>query len=215
MKKYLAWFAFVFMLSVFVNLKHEQYANKTTSDGGNQNFTLFLNDAPQRKDYSPDPNDKTAVWWERGYIYFGWPTGTTIWALVITFAVIAEQTMATRKAAENAGVQLAFQKEALRPRLKITNFKNDVLREALSGKWITVQMEISNSGGIPAYKVIAETWAEFIYGLPPYKFSPSAKYDKVNIENVHASKPSGFILPFNRGLDDQEKTALVNATGTI
>jgi hypothetical protein len=75
MKKYLAWFAFLFLLSVTVNLKHEQYANKPTANSGNKNFSLFLYEVPQCKDYSPDPKDNAAVWWERGYVFFGWPTG--------------------------------------------------------------------------------------------------------------------------------------------
>jgi hypothetical protein len=151
-----------------------------------------------------------------------WPEGITAWLLLLTLGAVVWQSSATSRAAEasetqakSASEQVAFQKEVLRPRLKITNFKNDVFNEALNGKWISVQMEIFNSGGIPAYKVTAETWAEFVYGLPPYKFSPSAKYDKVDIENVHAAKPSGFNLPFNRGLSDQEKAAMLNGTGTI
>ncbi len=121
MKKYLAWFFLVFLISIAVNVKHEEYANKTASDSRDDSYLVFLYDAPKSKYYSPDPDDKAAVWWERGYIFFGWPSGTTIWALVITFAVIAEQTMATRQASQNAGEQLAFQKEALRPRLKISS----------------------------------------------------------------------------------------------
>jgi hypothetical protein len=116
---------------------------------------------------------------------------TTIWALVITFAVIAEQTMETRKAAENAGIQLAFQKEVLRPRLKISEFTKDTFREAIAGKWVFVYMKISNSGGLPAYGVIADTWIEFVRGEPPYKFSPLAKYAKANsILNIHTGNPS-------------------------
>jgi hypothetical protein len=216
MLKYLAWFAFLFLLSVAVNLKHEQYADKSTSNGGKKDFSLFLYEAPQSKDYFPDPKDKAAVWWERGYVFFGWPAGTTIWALVITFAVIAEQTMETRKAAESAGEQLAFQKEVLRPRLKITRFKRDTFREALAGKWVFVTMEISNSGSLPAYGVIADTWIEFVRGEPPYRFSPLAKYARGNSPlNIHTGVPSGFFIPLHRKLTEEEKYAMGHAMGTI
>jgi len=141
---------------------------------------------------------------------------TTIWALVITFAVIAEQTMETRKAAENAGIQLAFQKEVLRPRLKISEFTKDTFREAIAGKWVFVYMKISNSGGLPAYGVIADTWIEFVRGEPPYKFSPLAKYAKANsILNIHTGNPSGFFIPLHRKLTEEEKYAMGQAMGTI
>lgn len=216
MRKYLAWFAFVFLLSILVNFKHEQYANKATSNGGEQDFSLFLYDAPQSKEYSPDPNDKAAVWWERGYVFLGWPTGTTIWALVITFAVIAEQTMATRQAAQNAGKQLAFQKETLRPRLKISTFTRDTFKEAMAGEWVFVSMKIANTGGLPAYGVVAETWIEFIRGERPHRFSSLAKYNKSDsLLNVHVGDPTGFFIPLHRKLTDEERHAMGHALGEI
>lgn len=217
MKKYLAWFALVFLISVVVNAKHEEYANNSAADSGNQDFSVFLYDTPKSKDYSPDPHDKAAVWWERGYIFFGWPTGTTIWALVITFAVIAEQTMATRKAAENADNALAFQQETLRPRVKINQFVNDVLHEAVVAQdWVIVNMKISNSGGLPAYGVIADTWIEFVWGTPPYKFSSDAKYARADLRlNVHTGDPTGFELPLGRKLTDQERYAMGHGEGTV
>lgn len=217
MKKYLAWFALVFLISIVVNAKHEEYANKSAANGGDEGFSVLFNNAPKGKDYSPDPNDKAALWWERGYIFFGWPTGTTIWALVITFAVIAEQTMETRKAAENAGRALAFQQEMLRPRLKVNEFVNDVLHEAVeAGDWVIVTMKISNSGGLPAYGVIADTWIEFVWGAPPYKFSSEAKYARADLRlNVHTGGPTGFELPLGRKLIDEERYAMGHAEGTV
>lgn len=216
MRKYLAWFAFLLLLSVVVNLKHEQYVDKSTANGEKKDFSLFIYEAPQSKDYSPDPKDNAAVWWERGYVFFGWPAGTTIWALVITFAVIAEQTMETRKAAENAGQQLAFQKESLRPRIRVTDFINDTFKEASAGNWVFVKMKISNSGGLPAYGVITDTWIEFIHGAPPYRFSSQAKYNRANIKlNVHAGVPAGFCIPLHRRLTEQEKRDMREANGAI
>jgi hypothetical protein len=129
---------------------------------------------------------------------------------------IAEQTMETRKAAENAGKQLAFQKEVLRPRLKISEFTKDTFREAIAGEWVFVNMKISNSGGLPAYGVIADTWIEFVRGEPPYKFSPLAKYARANsILNIHSGNPSGFFIPLHRKLTEEEKYAMGHAMGTI
>jgi hypothetical protein len=216
MLKYLGWFALVFLLSVITNYKHDQYANKAAANSGNHDFSLFLYDAPKSKDYSPDPKDKAAVWWERSYVYFGWPSGTTIWALVVTFAVISEQTMATRKAAENAGKQLAFQKEALRPRIRITNFTNDTFNEAFKGDWVFVNMEISNSGGLPGYGVIADTWIEFVHGVPPYRFSSQAKYKRMDYAlNVHVGVPEGIYIPLHRRLTEEERRDMREAKGAI
>lgn len=216
MRKYLAWFALVFILSIFVNFKHDEYANKAAADGGDKGSSVFIDNAPKSKDYSPNPNDNAAVWWQRGYVFFGWPSGTTIWALVITFAVIAEQTMETRKAAENAGQQIAFQREALRPRLKITEFTTNTFTEAMAGQWVSVNMKISNSGGLPAYGVIADTWIEFIRGVPPYRFSSQAKYDRAEHPlNIHAGTPSGFFIPLHRKLTEEERRIMGIAVGTI
>lgn len=216
MWKYLAWFALVLLLSIAVNLKHEEYANKAAADSGDKGFSIFLNDAPKGKDYSPDPNDKAAVWWERGYVFFGWPAGTTIWALVITFAVIAEQTMETRRAAENVGEQIAFQKQTLRPRLKVTEFVKNTFAEAMGGEWVFVTMKISNSGGLPAYGVIADTWIEFIRGARPYEFTTLAKYERAEHPlNVHAGIPSGFFIPLHRKLTEGEKREMGNAQAAI
>jgi len=145
-----------------------------------------------------------------------WPEGITVWAIIGTGFVIAWQSNETRKAAENAGKQLAFQQETLRPRLKVTEFTNDVFRQAMAGEWVIVNMKISNSGGLPAYGVVADTWIEFIHGVPPYKFSSQAKYAKTeHTLNVHSGVPSGFFIPLHRRLTEEERQNMGRAVGAI
>jgi hypothetical protein len=100
MKKYLAWFAVLLLLSGAVNFKHEQYANKTASNRGDNCLLVFLDCTPNGKNYSAEPKGNQEIWWERGYVFFGWPNGITIWALFLTMIVIAEQTIETRKSAD-------------------------------------------------------------------------------------------------------------------
>jgi hypothetical protein len=114
------------------------------------------------------------------------------------------------------GGQLAFQREALRPRLKISSFTRDTFKEAMAGDWVFVSMKISNSGGLPAYGVVADTWIEFIRGERPHKFSSLAKYNRSDSPlNVHVGSPSGFFIPLHRKLTDEERYAMGHALGTI
>jgi hypothetical protein len=72
---------------------------------------------------------------------------------IVTCFVIGWQSWDTRRAAENSGKQLSFQKEVLRPRLKMTEFTNNVFSEAMAGEWAIVNMKISNHEGLPAYPI--------------------------------------------------------------
>jgi hypothetical protein len=216
MRKYLSTFALFFLLSVLVTLHHEAHANYPITNGTDESLPVPANNAVQAKQNSPNAAERGERWWNFAFLYLGWPSGVTIWALVITFAVIAEQTMETRKAAENAGKQLAFQQETLRPRLKITEFITNVFNEAMAGEWVTVNMKISNSGGLPAYGVNADTWIEFILGVPPYRFSSQAKYDRAeHTLNIHSGVPSGFFIPLHRKLTEEEKRIMGQAIGAI
>jgi hypothetical protein len=153
-------------------------------------------------------------WWN---VLIAWPEGVTAWLLLLTLAVITWQAWETRKAAENAGRALVFQQETLRPRVKINQFVNDILHQAVVEQdWVIVEMKISNSGGLPAYGVIADTWIEFVWGTPPYKFSSGAKYARADLRlNVHAGDPTGFELPLGRKLTDQERYAMGHGGGTV
>jgi hypothetical protein len=95
MKKYLGAFAVFFLLSILVTLHHETHANHATCDGAKQGLPVPANNTPQAKQNPPDATQNRERWWDFAFHYFGWPNGVTIWALVITFVVIAEQTETT------------------------------------------------------------------------------------------------------------------------
>jgi hypothetical protein len=167
-KRYLFWFAIPLILAVVANYKHSEYAQKAAENCGEKNFSLFLDDCANSKDYVPDPNDNDAVWWERVYIYFGWPTGTTIWALVITFVVIAEQTTETRKAAQASLKQARIAGKAIllqfRPKLRIRSVS---LEE--TGEFVHVTIVVANRGGLPAYIHDGKITLWWLYEKPSKK----------------------------------------------
>jgi hypothetical protein len=90
-----------------------------------------------------------------------------------------------------------------------------VFSEALAGAWVIVNMKIENSGGMPAYGMIAETWIEFIEGVPPHTFSSNARYREAAPINVHTGKPQGFYIPLHRKLTTTEIQQMANAEGAI
>jgi len=137
MKKYLSVLALLLLLSGVVNFKHEQYANKAASDGGDKRFSIFLGDAPDGKSNPAQPEDNQAIWWERGYIFFGWPNGITIWALFLTMIVIAEQTIETRKAAKATEDSVGTMKR-----------QADIQAAAMS-QWLDVECVASDTAGSP------------------------------------------------------------------
>jgi hypothetical protein len=132
-----------------------------------------------------------------------------------TGIVIGWQSWETRKAAQASNRQLVFQKEALRPRLSISGFLNDTFNEARNGEWVFIKMEISNSGGMPAYGVVADTWIEFIRCEKPYKYSADAKYARTTPFDVHTGTPTMYSVPLHRKLTEDERYQIAKAKGTI
>ncbi len=161
-------------------------------------------EGPQRETYLP--------WW---YVLGAWPEGIAAWGLLLTLGAIAWQSWETRKAAEASVRQFGIQRESLRPRLSISDFVNNVFNEAIAGGWVDIQMKIENSGGLPAYGVIVDTWMEFIHGAPPYEFSSDARYRKAAPINVHTGEPQGFSIPFHRKLTPSEIAEMRGAEGAI
>jgi hypothetical protein len=101
-KKYVVWFFLFFLISVAVNVHHEIHPDGPAADSRQQNIPVPSDETPLTNHDSSKPYNDPENWWGLGFVYFGWPAGTTIWALFITFLVIAEQTMETRKAAQAA-----------------------------------------------------------------------------------------------------------------
>lgn len=100
MKKYLGIAFLILLLSVLVSVKHQQYADNPAPDGGKQSLPVSSGNAPATKDDSQKPEGTLHPWFELAYVIIGWPNGITVWALLLTMAVIAEQTIETRRAAQ-------------------------------------------------------------------------------------------------------------------
>jgi len=162
------------------------------------------NQCQNAKEYMP--------WW---YVLVSWPEGIGAWILLGTGVAIGWQSWETRKAAENSGLQLAFHKETLRPRLSISRFTNDTFKQSCRGEWVFIKMEVSNSGGMPAYGVIVDTWIEFVPCVEPYKFTSAVRYRRSAPFNVHTGVPSGFFIPLHRRLTEEERYQLAKGKGTI
>jgi len=114
--------------------------------------------------------------------------------------------------------QTAIQGETLRPRLSISGFSNNVFQEAINGERVSIALRISNSGGIPAYGVITETWVEFLARGPidnPFQFSSDAEHKTSLPINVDTGTPQAFEIPLNRSLSSTEIQAMHKAEGTL
>jgi hypothetical protein len=138
---------------------------------------------------------------------------------------IVWQAWETRKAAEAGHMaaratfkQAEIQQESLRPRLTISDFVNNTYQESVQGKRVFIEVKIANSGGMPAYGVIAETWIEFLERGPmedPWQFSSKATYHKAAPINIDTAFPQGFQVPFNRCLTKAEIQQMQEAQGTV
>jgi len=140
------------------------------------------------------------------------------WILIVAAAtggMVGWQAWETRKSAEATERSIALQTQSLRPRLSVSNFTKDVFAEALAGGWTIVNLKIENSGGMPAYGMVAETWIEFIEGVPPHTFSSNARYREAAPINVHTGKPQGFYIPLGRKLTSTEIHQMANAEAAI
>jgi hypothetical protein len=98
MWKYLAIFALIFGLAVYIARQDERAAQKGAQNAappGNSAVPSEANeDHPQEN--VGDTKRHTPGW----YSFFRWPNGTTTWAIILTLLAIAEQTSQTAKAAK-------------------------------------------------------------------------------------------------------------------
>jgi hypothetical protein len=102
MPKYLAIFAVVLSLAVFVAIRDERAAERGTQIAACQNSSTAAVKADKNQPQKDIPNPITAFpeWITP---FFRWPNGTTAWAIILTLFAIAEQTRHTAKAAEATG----------------------------------------------------------------------------------------------------------------
>ena len=100
MLKYLVIFAVVLGLA-FVIARHDEYASLNATQKSTDEHDPTVSAKPN-EEKSKDYPHKTAWDSPSGHIFhntFGWPNGTTVWAIILTLMAIAEQTRETRRAA--------------------------------------------------------------------------------------------------------------------
>ncbi len=96
MWKYLLVFGVVLGLSVFVTRENQKHAYTPAQDSKHP-----IGAAPTSKADAAQPqNDKGKTEWHMPswYVFFTWPEGITVWALLLTLAAIADQTHQTARA---------------------------------------------------------------------------------------------------------------------
>ena len=113
--------------------------------------------------------------------------------------------------------QIKVQEESLRPRLAIgftqLPFSKAPYAEILAGRRVVFAIELINTGGIPAYEVVPETWVEWLER--PFEFTSAARYHKGEPLTVHPREPTHYKVPFTRGLTQAEILAYRNGDATI
>lgn len=169
MKKYLWVCGLLLFVSFFVTYQYEKRAHDAgTADRRGQLPAVAANDAPEPRAYSKQAN-RNSPGWNFAHLVFGWPNGVTVWAVLVTLVVIAEQTHETRRAAnatsiaaENAMVQSELSRKTLiqqyRPKLIVRGCV------PLKGK---LSLVIVNTGGTPAYLTELLFSLKVLDGTPP------------------------------------------------
>jgi hypothetical protein len=218
MLKYLA-VLIVFLGFAFIIARHDEYsALKGARPAADQHNPAITGKTDENH---PQEHPQYSYWDSpSGHIFhnaFRWPEGTTVWAIILTLMAIAEQTSATRRAAEDTRNSVKAQQESLRPRLAIgfteTTINATPYSEMVTGGRLVFTIDLINTGGIPAYGVIPETWIEY---LPrPFRFTTNALYNKGEPITVHPTNPTHYRVPFNRSLAPNEIVACRNAVATI
>jgi hypothetical protein len=94
MWKYIAVFAVVFGVTVYVARQDERAAQQAAHLSNNASPAKPDTEHPQKN--ISDAERHTPTW----YTFFRWPSGTTTWAIILTLLAIAEQTSQTAKAAK-------------------------------------------------------------------------------------------------------------------
>lgn len=98
MRKYLLALALLLLLSTYVTIQNQEYAEGATSNTAPPLQTSSPS-ANEQAEGNPSHSKRHAPSW---YRIFVWPEGISVWAILATLVVIAEQTDATRKSSESA-----------------------------------------------------------------------------------------------------------------
>jgi hypothetical protein len=100
MLKYLAAFALILGLAVYIACQDERTAQQSAQNATHlgQNAVAAKADEQHPQENVGNPERHIPSW----YGFFRWPNGTTTWAIILTLLAIAEQTKQTAKAAKAA-----------------------------------------------------------------------------------------------------------------
>ena len=180
MLKYVAMFAVVFALAVFVARQDERAAQERTQKSAQLgNATVSANPDEQHPKKHRKYRRNAPGW----YSFFRWPNGTTTWAIILTLLAIAEQTSQTRKAAEATLSSAKATKDSVSafvasqgPQIMVIahgNPPNDLLTDPPR-----VQMELHNQGPTTARELSYEFWAE-VLPWESVDFTSAAYYPQV------------------------------------
>lgn len=96
MLKYVAIFAVIFGVTVFVSVENRRDAQRAAQPINASTSPSAHDDHPQENAKKSEPASP------RWFGFFNWPEGITAWAIFLTLFAIAEQTKQTKKAAEAA-----------------------------------------------------------------------------------------------------------------
>jgi Co/Zn/Cd efflux system component len=123
-----------------------------------------------------------------------------------TLRILSRQTTAIES-------QVNTQRETIRARLTI-GFQDNVFDEILQNGRAVVSAKFINTGGTPAYKVVPETWLEFV--SPKFEdFSYRAIHHVGNPVAVYPTTPTLFDIPLGRRASYDEIAGLRHAQLTL
>jgi len=144
--------------------------------------------------------------WEKTYVIL---TGL----LAIGGMLGAGTAYRTLKAMES---QVNAQNESLRARITI-EFADNVFQSVLQNGRALVVARFVNTGGTPAYRVVPETWIEFVprFGDEVRDFTANAVHHVGNPVAVYPTTPTLFDIPLGRRASYDEISGVRQATTTL
>jgi hypothetical protein len=179
MLKYLAIFAVILGLAIYIAREDERAAQQTAQKTANQNNAAVPSkpDENHPQQNVPNPEGYSPSW----YGFFRWPNGTATWAILLTLLAIAEQSQYTAKSAKAAFLNAQALIDAERPWIVayFTKSQEDTIPENGNLRFL---WEIKNVGRTPARLTYAAARVVFNidavplpdvpdYGEPDYFFT--------------------------------------------
>jgi hypothetical protein len=137
-------------------------------------------------------------------------TALLVFIALGTGLAVAWQAKETAKATQAMRTQVSMQVESLRPRLTV-GFNENQFKPMTEGHAARMVARIINTGGTPAYSVVAESWIEFL-PAPFTEFTQAAEYFKGEPFSVYPTQPIIYPVMRTTRLTDEEIKATFKAT---